>query len=151
MSAEDHRPGGGASLPSSGDLAALSERIGDVHADLNRSRALTRALGVILVAVAIGLGTWNFVQQSALNARTAEIARLEHRTAQLASQNAARDIAAERRARALCIQLNKTRAEIFTAWQEVQFRPGADRSVLLARVRAAEPLSACPKAPAAGH
>src|SRR6185312_12830089 len=95
-----------------------------------------------LAAVIIALGAWIAVQQAGLNDATAKNARLEQRTAQLAARDAANRVADARKARALCLRLNKTRAEIVPAWEKVlSSRP--DWNVLLPGVEAAEPLGKC--------
>ena len=153
MDAEDARPGRGVSLPSPEYLEALSEQIGVVHGELHRDWLWIR----FLAAVILGLGVWIVVQQvgldstqDALNGKTAQIASLEQQTAQLARHNAATEAADKQKARALCLQLNKTRDEIFPAWRKVlSSRP--DWKVLLPGVASAEELGACPEGPAAGH
>ena len=64
--------GGGAGLPTSGDIRALSEQMGVMHDALRKVWALI----IFLVAVAIGLGAWNVAQQVSLNGKDRQISLL---------------------------------------------------------------------------
>ena len=70
--------GGGAGLPSSGDIRALSTQIGVMHDAL---RKVWAAL-FVAVAVALGLGIWTAVQQVRIDG-------LEQQTASAARHDAA--------------------------------------------------------------
>lgn len=102
----------------------------EVRASRRRIGWLRRAFAVIAVAALASVG-WTAYQQAAI--------------ARLADQNAARGAAEARNAHDLCVKLNRSRAVIAGVWAEVQFRPGANPSALLAKVEAAEPLGRCPR------
>lgn len=147
MDAEDARPPGGAGLPSSGYIKAVSDQIGKVQRELHRDWLFIRFLAVVI----LGLGIWIVVdqfaisaQQATLNSKTTDIARLER---QAAASNA-RDA---RNAHNLCVKLNQSRAVIVGVWGQVQFRPGVDPAAQLAKIKAAEPLGKCPGSAAAGR
>lgn len=118
-------------------LGKLQEEVQKDRRMIGWLRAACTALGVaVLVAV-----SWTAYQQAVIDSKSAAIAAL-------VDQNAGRAAEQARNAHDLCAKLNRSRAVISGVWAQVQFRPGADPSALLAKVLAVESLGKCPKAPA---
>ena len=136
-----------------GQLPGLLDEVKGLRREASESRKkitwLIRACIAIGGAALIAVG-WTWYQQTVLNDKSAAISRLAHQNAALVRQNAARQAADARHAHDLCVRLNRTRAQILPVWEKVlSERP--DDARLLSRVKAAEPLGDCPKAPPAGR
>lgn len=130
------------------ELSDTRTAVNDLHKEVLKDRRkirwLRRAFAVIAVAALASIG-WTAYQQAVINSQQAVINSKSAAIARLADQNAARGAAEARNAHDLCVKLNRSRAVIAGVWAEVQFRPGANPSALLAKVEAAEPLGKCPR------
>lgn len=125
-------------------LADTRTAVEDLREEVQRDRRMIGWLRVACTVIAVAaLATigWTAYQQTVIDGKSAAIAALAGRNRDAALTEA-------RNAHDLCVKLNRSRTVLAGVWAKVlSGRP--DGAVLLAEVKAAEPLGRCPKAPPA--